>query len=107
MDRKAFLGKKMSLEENDKLLEDEIVAIDNEKHITKHTCIVGQSGSGKSVFLARYLEEIMLSKVGSVVFFDYNYEFITSVSGNEIVFTKGFSQTLSDLLQYPISGNMP
>jgi GTPase SAR1 family protein len=44
-------------------------------HILYHTAIVGQSGSGKSYFLARLLEEIVLKTRARILILDPNGDF--------------------------------
>lgn len=45
------------------------------EHLLRHTAIIGQSGSGKSYFLARLLEEIILRTGAQVVVIDPNGDF--------------------------------
>jgi hypothetical protein len=40
-----------------------------------HTLLIGQSRSGKSCLLCRLLEELALSRAGSIVLLDFNFEF--------------------------------
>ena len=54
-----------------------------EEDILYHTAIVGQSGSGKSYFLARFLEEIMLRTRARILIIDPNGDFSHFYLGQE------------------------
>lgn len=44
--------------------------------IAKHTAIIAQSGSGKSFFLGRFVEEILLQTKANILLFDPNGDFL-------------------------------
>ena len=48
-----------------------------------NTVVIGQSGSGKSFVLGRLIEEIILNKIGKVVVFDLNSDFVRFEEVNE------------------------
>ncbi len=54
--------------------EEEVVRVPAHK-LAKHTAIIAQSGSGKSFFLGRLVEEILLKTRAKVVVFDPNADF--------------------------------
>ena len=69
----------------------ELFKIDSE--LTKaHTFITGQSGSGKTFLLSRYIEEILLKNYANVVLFDYNYEFAKFNECDSSTFTEVYNQ---------------
>jgi ABC-type glutathione transport system ATPase component len=51
-----------------------------------HTLIAGQSGSGKSFFVARLIEEIVLNTLGRVVMVDANGDFRSIASPSTTAF---------------------
>src|SRR5688572_18082629 len=53
---------------------DDVVAIPAGK-LAKHTSIIAQAGSGKSFFLGRLVEEILLNTKAKVLVFDPNGDF--------------------------------
>jgi GTPase SAR1 family protein len=53
----------------------QIASAPQDEQLSCQTLIVGQSGCGKTSLVARFLEEIVLSDVGSVIFLDYNLDF--------------------------------
>jgi len=57
----------------EQLLED-LVTVPSEK-IGTHTVIIGQSGSGKSFFLGRFIEEILLNTRAKCIIMDTNSDF--------------------------------
>jgi Helicase HerA, central domain len=59
------------------------------KALTKHTLVVGQSGSGKSVFLGRLIEEVMLRTRARCVIVDPNAEYMQLHTVNPNVWTWG------------------
>lgn len=65
--------------------EDELVSVRAEDMET-HTAIIAQSGSGKSFFLGRLVEEIILKTKARCVIFDPNADFrkIYDAQGNEL-----------------------
>jgi DNA helicase HerA-like ATPase len=60
------------------------------KSIAKHTAIVAQSGSGKSFFLGRFVEEILLRTKARILLLDPNGDFLGAkkIEGEEL-WTKG------------------
>jgi Helicase HerA, central domain len=64
-----------------------IVALDAEG-LLHHTLIVGQSGSGKSFFVARLVEEIILATSARVVIVDPNGDFRAITNPNPASFTE-------------------
>jgi hypothetical protein len=54
--------------------------------VGNHTVIIAQSGSGKSFFLGRYIEEVMLKTMARVIILDPNADFrrIQEVEGEEL-----------------------
>lgn len=73
-------------------LESHMVPVDPDK-LRRHTLIIGQSGSGKSFFLGRLIEELMLRTLARCVVIDPNADYfnIESISpGGEIWKWKNF-----------------
>lgn len=60
----------------DTVKEENLVCIDP-KSIGAHSCILSQSGSGKSYFLGRLLEEILLATRANLHIIDLNSDFIS------------------------------
>jgi hypothetical protein len=52
-----------------------------------HIAIVGQSGSGKSFFLGRFIEELILNTQARVVILDPNSDFVRAGEVNEALWT--------------------
>jgi Helicase HerA, central domain len=65
-----YSGKRSHGDQPDHMLE-----LIEPKSVATHTVIVAQSGSGKSFFLGRYLEEVLLKTQASVTIFDPNADF--------------------------------
>lgn len=63
----------------------DIVTVPNDK-IARHTAIIAQSGSGKSFFLGRLVEEILVATKARCVIFDPNADFLRAyeVEGEEL-----------------------
>ena len=51
--------------------------------IAQHTAFLAQSGSGKSFFLGRFLEELLLATKSKIVIFDINGDFSDFNKGNK------------------------
>lgn len=69
-------------------------------NLLAHSIVLGQSGSGKSFFLARLLEEILLRTKARVMVIDPNGDFETFFAPREPQFwnaTKGLGKTLANL----------
>jgi hypothetical protein len=54
--------------------DDALITVKSE-HIAAHTAIIAQSGSGKSFFLGRFIEEILLKTKARCLIFDPNADF--------------------------------
>jgi len=75
------------------------VSIPLDENTLKHTAVIGQSGSGKSYFISRYLEELLLRTKARVVILDPNGDFLRFDHSREDEFwtTGAFSQSLASL----------
>lgn len=65
-----------------------IVPID-ENDLRYHTVVIGQSGSGKSYFVTRLLEEIVLNTLGRVIVVDPNGDFSSFYLARENSYWEG------------------
>jgi Helicase HerA, central domain len=69
-------------------------------NLLAHTIVLGQSGSGKSFFLARLLEEVLLRTKARIMVIDPNGDFETFFAPREPGFwngSKGLGKVLSDI----------
>lgn len=60
-----------------------------------HSLIVGQSGSGKSFFIARLIEEVVLNTTARVVIVDSNGDFRSIASPNDGIFVSEVARFLT------------
>lgn len=82
---------------------DKLIQIDYDG-LLHHTLIVGQSGSGKSFFVARLLEEILLRTRARIFIIDPNGDFRRIASPSDTVWKK-FSNRFSDLQKFAGDSN--
>ncbi|HEY8030935.1 MAG TPA: DUF87 domain-containing protein [Methylocella sp.] len=61
----------------------DVIATASPSDLKAHTMVLGQSGSGKSFFLARLLEELLLRTKARVVAIDPNGDFETFFAPRE------------------------
>ena len=71
--------------------DNDLVLADPES-VGNHTVIIAQSGSGKSFFLGRYIEEVMLKTMARVIILDPNADFrrIQEVEGEKLWLKAGY-----------------